>query len=263
MIDLHCHVLPGIDDGPPTVAGALELARLAHVAGITTIAATPHVDWSFPGNDAAVIAPAVPALQLELDAARIDVRVVSGAEVALTRAVDLPDEELRRLALGGGPWLLLECPLSPALAPGFVAGARSLAVRGHRILLAHPERSPVFLRAPELLDELVAGGMLAQVTAGALTGRFGRTVRDAAVGFVDRGAVQVAASDGHGGGRPASIGPELAEVGVDDALTAWLADEVPAAVLAGEPVPPRPDVPPVAGGGGGARRLRALLRRRA
>ncbi|HSD76484.1 MAG TPA: CpsB/CapC family capsule biosynthesis tyrosine phosphatase [Solirubrobacteraceae bacterium] len=257
MIDLHCHVLPGVDDGPAELAGALELARGAAGAGITTIAATPHVDWSHPANDAARIAAAVDALQGELDAAGIDVRVVPGAEVAVTRAVDLPDDELRALTLGGGPWLLLECPLSPALAPGFGAAARSLAVRGHRLLLAHPERSPAFQRDPGALADLVAGGMLAQVTAGSLTGRIGRTVRDTALRMVRDGTVHVAASDAHGPGREASIAAELGEAGLE-ALAPWLGRDAPAAILAGEPLPPRPEAPEPA-----RRGLRRLLRSRA
>jgi protein-tyrosine phosphatase len=256
VIDLHCHVLPGIDDGPATLEQALDLARRAEAAGIATIAATPHVDWSYPANDAARVAAGVDALQAELDAAGIGMRVVRGGEVAVTRAVDLPDEELRALTLGGGPWLLLECPLSPALAPGFVDAARSLAVRGHRLLLAHPERSPVFQRDPGALEELVAGGMLAQVTAAALVGRFGRTAREAGLRMVRDGLVHVAASDAHGGGRAPSILAELEEAGLGE-LAPWLAREAPAAILAGEPLPPRPEVaPPPA-----RRRLRRLLGR--
>jgi protein-tyrosine phosphatase len=261
VIDLHCHVLPGVDDGPATIDEAVSLARRARADGITTIVATPHVDWSYPDLDAARIEGAVGALQPLLDAAGVDVRVLTGGEVAATRAVGLDDAELRALALGRGPWLLLECPLSPTLAPGFVAAARSLALRGHRLLLAHPERSSLFLRSPELLDELIAHGMLGQVTAGALTGRFGRTVRDFALRLVERGAVQVAASDGHGEHRPATIGRELREAGIEPALATWLAHDVPAALLAGEPVPARPELPESTARGGAARAGRRGLRR--
>jgi len=244
VIDLHCHVLPGVDDGPATLDEALALVLQASGDGITTIAATPHVDWTHPAVDAATVAAGVAELQAAIDAAGIDVRLAAGAEVALTRAADLDAAELAALRLGGGPWLLLECPIRPAETPGFAAGARALARQGHRLLLAHPERSPVFLRAPELLDELVAEGALAQVTAGALSGVFGGTVRRAALGFVHAGAVQVVASDGHGAHRPATIAPHLAAAGIDPSLASWLARDVPAAVLAGAPIPRRPDVPP-------------------
>jgi protein-tyrosine phosphatase len=224
------------------MAEAIELARAARADGITTIAATPHVDWSHLHNDSAHIRAAVEALQARLDTAGVDVTIVPGGEVAATRALALGDEELRNLSLGDGRWLLLECPLSATLAPGFTGLARALADRGHRILLAHPERSPVFLRAPERLDELVAEGMLAQVTAGALAGRFGRTVRDMATGLVQRGSVQVVASDGHSQHRPARIAGELGATGIDPELIGWLAHDVPAALLAGELLPARPEL---------------------
>ena len=242
MIDLHCHVLPGVDDGPDTVEEAIALARDAREDGTTVIAATPHVDGAFPGNDSATIAAGVSALQPQLDAAGVDLRVVTGAEVSSIRAIDLDDEELAALRLGRGPWLLLECPLAAPLIVAFAAIARALAGRGHRLLLAHPERSPLFLRSPSLLEELVAEGMMTQVTAGSLTGRYGRPARDLGHRLVEKGTAHVLASDGHGAQRPARIAGELAEAGLDPALVAWLTQEVPAAILAGEEAPPRPQI---------------------
>jgi protein-tyrosine phosphatase len=243
MIDLHCHVLPAVDDGPATVQDAIDLARGAQADGITTIAATPHVDLSHPDLDARSIRSAVALLQDRLDTAGVNVRLVPGAEAAAGRAAELDDSELHELTLGSGGWLLLECPLSPTLTPGFTGTARRLAHRGHRLLLAHPERCPIFLRSPEALDELVAMGMLAQVTAGALTGRFGRTVREAAMQLLDRGSVHVVASDGHGRSRPAKIASELAGTAIAPALAAWLTRDAPAARLAGVYPPERPRTP--------------------
>ena len=258
MIDLHCHVLPGIDDGPDSAEESLELARAARADGTTTIVATPHVDWRHSDVRAPAVAAGVAALQPLLDAAGVDVRLVAGAEVALDRAVDLTEDELFALHLGDGPWLLLECPLSPSQTAGFAAGARALSARGHRVLLAHPERSPLFLRDPDLLDALVADGALAQVTAGALSGVFGSTVRRAAAQFVESGAVQIVASDGHGPHRPPAIAEHLDTAGVDPDIAAWLSQDVPAAVLAGAPIPERPQAP-VADGGRSRRSLRRLL----
>ena len=229
-----------MDDGPATVEDAIALARGAREDGITTIAATPHIASAYPGIDSARIRAAVRALQPELDAAGVDVRLVPGAEVSATRAAELDDAELGRLTLGGGPWLLLECPLEATLAPGFAAVARSLARREYRLLLAHPERSPLFLRSPGLLEELVGEGMLAQVTSGALSGRYGRIVRNLALGLVERGTAHVVASDGHGAHRPAMIAGELVEAGIESSLSSWLTQEVPAALLAGNELPPRP-----------------------
>lgn len=250
-------MLPGLDDGPDTVENAIALARDARADGTTTIAATPHVDAAFPGNDSTRIKEAVDALRPQLKAAEVDVQVVTGAEVSSIRAIDLDDEELAALRLGGGPWLLLECPLAALLTPAFMGIARALAGRGHRLLLAHPERSPLFLRSPALLEELVAEGMLAQVTAGSLTGRYGRPARELAHRLVRTGTAHVVASDGHGAQRPARIASELADLGLDAALTAWLTREVPAALLAGEEPPARP---PVASGGHRGRLARLLDR---
>jgi protein-tyrosine phosphatase len=242
LIDRHCHVLPGIDDGPATIESAVALVRDAREDGIGTIAATPHVDWWQPELNSRRIHAAVKELQARLDAAAVAVRIVPGAELAGTRALDLDDAELRRLTLGGAGWLLLESPISSALAPGFAAIARSLVARGHRVLLGHPERSALFLRSPKLLDELVAEGMLVQVTAGSLTGRFGRTVRNCALALVERGSAHVVASDGHNASRPPRIARELGATGIDPALASWLAQDVPSALLAGERPPPRPAV---------------------
>ena len=99
MIDLHCHVLPAVDDGPATVERAVALARQAQANGIRTIVATPHVDAAHPALDSVRIRGEVRALQARLDAAGVGVRVLPGAEVAATRAAELGDGELRALAL--------------------------------------------------------------------------------------------------------------------------------------------------------------------
>jgi len=244
MIDLHCHVLPAVDDGPATPQDALALARGAREDGIATIVATPHVDAKHPHVGAALVRAGVRDLQQRLDVAGIDVRILPGAEVAATQAAELDDEQLRALTLGGSPWLLLECPLEGSPVPWFLGIARTLARRGHRLLLAHPERSPLFLRTPELLDALVDDGMLVQVTAAALTARYGRGVRELALRLVRRELVHVVASDGHGRHRPARIGAELRQAGIAPPLADWLARAAPAALLAGEPLPPRPPLAP-------------------
>jgi protein-tyrosine phosphatase len=240
VIDLHCHILPGLDDGPATVDDALELARGAEADGVATIAATPHVDWSHPGVSSGVISDGVARLQERLGHEGIEVRLVPGAEVAAARGIELEDSELRALTLGGAGWLLLECPSSPTLTPGFVETARRIAWRGHRLVLAHPERCPLFHRSPELLDELVSEGMLAQVTAPAFSDYFGRTVRHLALQLLARGSVHVIASDGHDRRRPVEISRSLRDAPIDPALVRWLTQDVPTALLAGGQPPERP-----------------------
>lgn len=238
MIDLHCHLLPGIDDGPPDAEASIEQARLHVAAGVETVVCTPHVSHSHR-NTAASIGEATAALRETLASAGVPLRVEPGAEVSLSRAIELDDDELAALHLGGGPWLLLEPPLGsevPRLAQ-MVAGIQA---RGHRVLVAHPERCSAFHQDSALLGELVRAGATAQVTAASLTGQFGRTVQKLAMGMVEAELVHVIASDAHDPVRrgPGLAGP-LAAAGLEG-LTAWACTEVPAAMLAGDPLPPRP-----------------------
>lgn len=242
VIDLHCHILPGIDDGPDDLAGSVAMAR-EHVArGTTIVVATPHVGWDYP-NTADVIAAGVADVNAALRAEEIPLQVLAGAEVALTRAVDMTAEQLAGLRLGNGPWLLLEAPISVD-SPGIEGLVGIVQSRGVRVLLAHPERCASFHTDPDLLERLVAGGCLAQVTAGALTGFFGRTVQAAARRYVDAGLVHVVSSDSHDPShRAPGMGAQMDETGYAP-LREWMARDVPRALLDGVPVPPRPAFEP-------------------
>ncbi len=241
MIDLHCHVLPGIDDGPPDMDGSLALARSARAAGIKTIVATPHVNWKYR-NNAATISVALRSLNAALTTAGIDLEVHAGAEVALTLAAEMEPDELSVLGLGGGRWLLIECPFTPA-ATGFDTVLLTLQNRGHRILLAHPERCPAFHRDPRMLSMLVNTGMLTSLTAGSLVGGFGRTVQRFARTLLADGLVHNVASDAHDQlRRPPGIADELEQAGIGW-MRPWLTEEVPDAILASSdeiPAPPSP-----------------------
>jgi protein-tyrosine phosphatase len=168
VIDLHCHVLPGIDDGPDTIDGSLSLARAASAAGTRTLVATPHVSARYP-NDAATITRLVDELNQRLRAEGIAIDVRAGAEIALTSAAELGPEQLADLTLGGGPWLLIEPPFTP-VAHGIDLIVLDLVRQGHRVVLAHPERCPAFHRDRAVLESLVRAGVLTSVTAGSLVG---------------------------------------------------------------------------------------------
>ena len=238
MIDLHCHVLPGIDDGPETMDGAIELARMAVAQGTSVLVATPHVTYDHMHNTSDRILAAVEEVNRALRKQRIDVMVLPGAEVALERAGELDDAELAALRLGGGPWLLVECPMF-AGGMGVDGQLHALASRGNRIVLAHPERCPVFQTDLTRLERLVDGGMLGQITASSLTGQFGRTVERISKDMVDRGLIHIAASDAHNAGRrPPVIRDHLEDAGLDGFVD-WMGMEVPEAVLAGTSIPYR------------------------
>jgi protein-tyrosine phosphatase len=237
MIDLHCHLLPGIDDGPADLGGTLAMAGQHVKAGIEVVAATPHVAWDMP-NDAATIDRRLADVQAALAAAEIPLRVVRGAEIDVHQAVRLSDEQLRALALGGGPWLLLEAPLRPGV--GFAPVVHALIGRGHRVLIAHPERSPVLPRDAEGLRELVRAGAATQITAASFAGSFGRTVRDYAEQMLEARLVHSVASDAHDAlRRPPGIAGPLGAAGLGE-LVPLLAHEAPAAILAGDSLPPAP-----------------------
>ncbi len=239
MIDLHCHVLAGIDDGPGTTEGSVALARAAAEQGTRTIVATPHVSWRYD-NDSDTIARLVEEANTAISAAGLALNVVPGAEIAVTRAADLSGEQLSALALGGGPWLLIEPPFA-ADASGLDMLIFELLDEGHSVVLAHPERCPAFHRDPQMLESLVHSGVLTSITAGSLVGRFGGSVRRFALELVDAELVHNVASDAHDPEqRRPGMARELEQAGLAP-LAEWLTEGVPAAILAGEEaVPPRP-----------------------
>lgn len=241
MIDLHCHPLVGIDDGPATLEGALALARRAAAEQTQTIVATPHVSWRYP-NDATTIAAAAARLREALAQEHIELEIRTGAEIAMTRLNDLTPRELRDLTLGGGRWLLVEPPFA-AVAGGLDVLVRDLLSRGHGVVLAHPERCPAFHRDPGMLESLAREGALLSLTASSLSGRFGRRVRAFALDLSRRGLVHNVASDAHDANqRPPEMRAAIEQAGLGE-LTDWLTREVPEAILAdaGE-IPARPQV---------------------
>jgi protein-tyrosine phosphatase len=244
VIDLHAHLLPAIDDGPPDLPGSLALARTAVDGGTRVMVATPHIGHVH-GIAPASLAGHVADLTATLAAEGVPLEVVAGGELAPDRALDLTDEELAAIALGGSRCILLECPFTRA---GDLMGrlVAHLQMKGFRVLLAHPERSPTFLGDPPALAELVRRGAYAQLTAGSLAGQFGRTVQRASLAFLAEGLVHVVASDAHDARlRPPVLGAlvraRLEEEGQDPALADWLCEAAPAALLSDQPLP---DAPP-------------------
>ncbi len=240
MIDLHCHVLPGIDDGPATMDGSVALARAALAAGIETLVATPHVSARYD-NDAGTIARLVAELNGRLVQEQVGVEIVAGAEIALTRVAELDAGRLTGLGLGGSRWLLMEPPFTP-IAAGLEGILLDVLDRGHRIVLAHPERCPAFHRDRELLARLVGSGMLLSLTAGSFGGRFGSEVRRFALELAQEGMVHNVTSDAHDcERRPPGLVAEIEQAGLAP-LADWLTQAVPAAILSDGDPPPRPAV---------------------
>jgi protein-tyrosine phosphatase len=238
VIDLHCHVLPGIDDGPETIEGSVALARTAIAAGIRTVVATPHVSWRYP-NDPDTISRLVGEVNARLLEEGLELEVRPGGELARTHLPEIEPELLTRFGLGGGSWLLVEPPFT-AVATGLDAIVQDLLRRGHRVVLAHPERCQGLRRDPGMLQGLAANGVLMSITADSLTGRFGSEVRRFSLELARDGMVHNVASDAHDDvQRPPGILDALEQAGLRP-LADWLTREVPAAILADERIPARP-----------------------
>ena len=203
--DLHCHLLPGVDDGAATLADALAHARRLDRAGVRDVACTPHVKAdAFPGVDIHSLGERVRHLQHAIDAEGLDVRLHPGGEVAHPDALALAREELALVAQGPplARWILLECPFA-GLDEEFSAAAQRLARLGYGVVLAHPERSAGVLAGQrrERLDALVAAGAVLQVNVCSLRGNHGGRVKEAATALVRAGAAFCLASDAHPGKR--------------------------------------------------------------
>jgi protein-tyrosine phosphatase len=242
LIDLHCHALPGIDDGPATLEDSIALCRVAAADGTRTIVATPHLSWDYPDVDAGVIHAKVGAVNDALRSAAVDVIIAPGAEVALSRASEVSDAELGALRLAGGPYVLLEVPWNGRTA-GVVAALRTFMARDFRIVLAHPERSPVLARNPALVRELVDVGALCCLSVRSLSETAGRDTRSAAWNLLEAGLAHVIASDAHDTSRnPPVLRSTLERVGLSAEQIAYFTDSAPEAIIHGTAVQTPPHV---------------------
>ncbi len=239
MIDLHSHVLPGVDDGAADLTGSLDILRAAQADVVTRIAATPHVRADHPTTP-----DTMERLVREVnEAARaegIGVEVLPGGELDLVRLDTLDDDALRRFGLGGNPkMLLLETPYS-GWPLDLADRAFRLATRGFRVVLAHPERCAEVQAQPERLRPLVDAGVLVQVTAASVDGRLGKRAAKSSRELIDAGLAHLIASDAHAPSvRVIGMTAAAAAVG-DRALARWLTVDVSESIVAGTTLPPRP-----------------------
>ena len=262
MIDLHSHLLPGLDDGATDLAMSLEMARMAVDDGIRVMACTPHIYPGLYENDATGIRAAIAALQGALDEAGIALKLVEGADVHLAPGL-LDDIRGGRIpTLAGSRYLLLEPPHHVA-PPRFDEVLFSLLAAGIVPVITHPERLSWVEQHYDVFTAAASRGAFLQITAGALTGRFGTRVRYWADRFVGEGHAHLVSTDAH---HPRRRPPLLAEareaaarlVGAQEAT--HLVQTRPAGIVANAaPVtlPPLPAPAPPAPAG----LLRRLMRR--
>ena len=239
MIDLHTHILPRLDDGARTLAESVSMARAAAADGIRILAATPHVRSDYP-TSASEMERGVAELREALTAEGIALELRTGGEIALEQLPLLDDEELARFGLAANPnYLLLEFPYYswPLSLRSQVIDLRG---RGITAVVAHPERNAEVQSAPERIAEIVEQGALVQLTSASVEGRLGRASRRTAFRLLELGLAHLIASDAHA--------PQVRAVGMSAAakalgnreLARWLAEDVPAAIVADAPTPARP-----------------------
>ena len=194
MIDIHSHILPGVDDGSPDDDATSAMLSIARQDGIVELTATPHADLSYRFDPAHCRAEIERWAAASPDGPRLHL----GCEVHLTpenleAAVRTP----RDYALGGRDCLLLELP-NLALASAIEPGIQFLLEGGLRPIIVHPERNPLFLKEPFFAERLVDSGCFLQLTAQSITGSFGPDPQRLALSLLKNGLAHFVASDAHG-----------------------------------------------------------------
>jgi len=235
VIDLHCHILDAIDDGARDADDSIGMARQAEEDGIEAVCATPHIRHD---HDVRIeeLAGRVQGLNARLEQELVAVRILQGGEVAETAVEGLGEEELARVALGGGNWILLE-PAPGPLGDGLLRRVAHLHERGYRALVAHPERhlsADMF----ERMAALVAEGALIQATADFF---LREQMQIGMLAMAERGLVHVLSSDAHTvlAGRPVRLSPALEKLREVELLAPhinWIAEAAPRAVVNGDPL---------------------------
>jgi len=218
VIDVHSHILPGIDDGARDLEEALEMARLAVADGIRVMVATPHLFKDKTGdleaiNEKRTILEHLERFRDRLAAEDIVLEVLPGCDFPLSaKALSLLEEDRALTVNDGNRYLLLELPHF-AIPPSLEDICFRLQSQGLTPIITHPERHPLLLERPDRLGRLVDQGCLAQLTACSLTGGFGRQIAKASRQLVKQGYIHLLASDAHNTrGRPPVLSKAVSEL---------------------------------------------------
>jgi protein-tyrosine phosphatase len=206
MIDLHFHLLSGIDDGAKDLDDSLAMARLAVADGVKVIACTPHFLPGVYDNSGPDIRARVDRLQDQLVEAGIECRLVSGGDVHIAPDLVAKLKSGEILSLNNSRYVLIEPP-HHVLPRNIEALFFNLLVEGYVPIVTHPERMSWIDRDYEVLIRLVRSGAWTQITAGALLGHFGSRPKSWSLRLLREGLVHIVASDAHGAvQRPPLLG---------------------------------------------------------
>jgi protein-tyrosine phosphatase len=205
MIDIHTHILPGLDDGPGEIDEALALARAALDAGSQILVATPHILNQLDKNRNMLILNTYNNFKKLLEVELPEMTLLLGSEIYFRPGLsELTGYESATIN-GTGRYMLVEFSLID-IPRGFDREMKSLQDRGVIPIVAHPERNASILKRPSLVGQMIEAGALIQLNSGSLTGLFGRAVKKLAQNLLKRGWVHVIASDAH---DPDKRGPDL------------------------------------------------------
>jgi len=210
MIDTHCHILSGIDDGAHDIAESIAMAKIAVKDGISAIIATPHVMSGVYNNSKDQIISAVQDLNKILADENIPLTILPGAEYHIEPDLPRRMEKGELLTLNNtGRYLLVEPPST--YIPDYTGKILyELQLQGITPVIAHPERNAAFAKDPSLLAQFVSRGIPAQVTAGSVTGNFGKYIQKTALNFLKKGLVHMIVSDAHSKrGRIPTLSPAV------------------------------------------------------
>ena len=256
MIDLHCHLLPGIDDGAPNLDTSLAMARIAVADGITVTACTPHIYPGMYQNTGPAIRQAVCELQAHLDEAGVSLRLTYGADTHIAPDLVAGLRDGRVPSLHGSRYFLLEPPHHVA-PPRLAETVFDLLAAGYVPVVTHPERLSWIEDRYETFIELVRQGAWMQVTAGSLTGRFGSAAQYWGERMLDEGWVHILATDSHSAERRPPLlaeGQQAAARWVGDTEALYLVQTRPQGILddcSPDDLPPIPALAtPVSGSSG-------------
>jgi protein-tyrosine phosphatase len=193
MIDIHCHILPGIDDGPQTIKQSLSIAESLVAKGYRQIIATPHTrDGIFNVQSDSIYAKTI-ELNQALQNLSVDLAIYPGAEYPLIP--ELLDSEL--VTLNNSRYLLVELPFTQPVPQYAEDLFFQLQTKGLVPILAHPERCRGIQENPDLVKEYARLGVLLQVNIASIFGRYGRGVRQLAENFIKQGLIHFLATDSH------------------------------------------------------------------
>ena len=242
LVDLHLHLLPGVDDGARDEDCAVAHARRMVAAGIREATVTPHIGSpQFPGVRIASIARRTASLQHRLFAEGVELRLHPGGELHPRDVDTLGDDELARVAHGpaGARWVLLEVPFL-GIGDAFTASVERLRARGYGTVIGHPERAEGFLAdGLQRLRPQLTGGAVLQISADSLAGDQGPEAREGAEHLLRSGLAFVISSDGHPGSRELTVADgarSAAALGLSD-IAIWRLTETNPRFLLREGLP--------------------------